>query len=242
MNADLERLVALQKLDTKIAGKEALLKSIPEELKQASAALEGAMARLAEFDAETEADGKKRKELEREVEALKEKIAKDKAKLTQVKTNVEYRAILKEQEGYENRIRRMEDEQLELMEKADSRAPARAALEADAAEEERKFNAVKAEKEAVMAKERAGLDALLAERESILSKITPSILENYERVSKSRDGLGVVQVRDNLCQGCHQLIPPQLYYQIRTSDEIHRCPHCSRFLYFEREETGKNVT
>ncbi|MGK7345610.1 MAG: zinc ribbon domain-containing protein [Candidatus Nitrospinota bacterium M3_3B_026] len=242
MNADLERLVALQKLDTKIAGKEALLKSIPEELKQASAALEEARARLAEFDAETDADGKKRKELEREVDDLKEKIAKDKAKLPQVKTNVEYRAILKEQEGYENRIKRMEDEQLELMEKTDSRAPARAALEGEVAEEEKKFNSVKAEKEAVMARERAELDALLAERKSILSNITPSVLKNYERVSKSREGLGVVQVRDNLCQGCHQLIPPQLYYLVRTSDDIHRCPHCSRFIYFEREKTGKGVT
>ncbi len=52
MNADLERLVSLQKLDSDIARKEKLLLTLPEELKAAYASCEEAKANLKAFDDE----------------------------------------------------------------------------------------------------------------------------------------------------------------------------------------------
>ena len=241
MNIDLERLILLQKLDLKIARKSDVLKRLPVEIEKARADLDEAKSLLKDFDDEVDAANKRRRELETEVETIRDQIAKAKAKLPQVKTNVEYRAILKEQEGYEKKIVDLEDEQLELMEKIEGRAGDRGGLERKVKEEEEKFGVIKAEKEAAIAQVEKDLDELQGERKEILSRITPSILKKYESVLKNRDGVGVVTVRENLCQGCNQLIPPQLYYQVRTTDNIYQCPHCSRFIYFEQKITENEV-
>lgn len=241
MNADLERLIALQKLDTKIAEQEKILKSMPEEIELARSGLEKAEGDLKVFDDEIEADKKRRKELEAEVEDLQDKIAKAKAKLPQVKTNVEYRAILKEQETLEKNINALEDEQLELMEKIEGRTGGRQELSDTVNSEKEKFEKIKAEKEKEIAQAKSHLEGLGKDREATLSQINPSVLKEYEKVLKTREGMGVAKVRENLCLGCNQLIPPQLYYQIRTSDELFRCPHCNRFLYFALQEAENEV-
>ncbi|MBI5816114.1 MAG: hypothetical protein HZB29_10970 [Nitrospinae bacterium] len=241
MNADLERLVRLQKLDTEIARKSAILKSLPEEINRHGATLEEAKSRLTVFDTSVDEDKKKRRELEREVETAKDSIAKSKGKLPNLKTNVEYRAALKEVETFEQKIKELEDAQLELMMKMEDLGALRKPLEERVKAEEVKFNVVKTEKEAAMAELSRIIDKVKSERDGVVGGISATVLSDYERVQKARDGLGVALVTERLCQGCNQMVPPQLYYQLRTTDDIYKCPHCSRFIYHEAEESEKAV-
>lgn len=242
MNADLLRLISLQKLDSEMLRKEKLLKTLPEEIKQSYSDCEIAKENLKAYDTEAEADKKLQRELESEIEDIREKIAKDKVKLHDVKTNVEYRAILKEEANYEKRIKKIEDRQLELMEKFENRGDSRAKLESILKEEEKKFAIVKKEKNEAIKHVEQKLEELKKKRGSTISDITSSVFKRYENLLKSREGLGVTTVVDRLCSGCNQLIPPQLYYMVRTSDKIYQCPHCSRYLYFiEPEDSEKPV-
>ena len=233
MNADLERLVRLQRLDEEIARKSALLEiELPREIEKLRAAFQSASDALKNHDAELAGLAKRRRELEMEADTARESIKKSKQKLNEVKTNVEYRAILKESETLETRIREVEDRQLEVMEAAETRAKDRAALDKGAKEEEARYQREKVEREKAMAQLKEALAALKQERSSLTGEVSPDILATYEKVSRQRNGIGIAPVADRSCAACHQLIPPQLYYQIRTTGEIHQCPHCNRFLYF----------
>lgn len=233
MNADLERLIRLQRLDGEIARKSALLETeLPREIEKLRAAFQSASDALKNHDAQMTSLAKRRRELEMEADTAREGIKKSKQKLNEVKTNVEYRAILKESETQETRIRELEDQQLEVMEAAETRAKNRAALDKASKEEEARYQKEKVEREQAMAQLKEALDALKKDRAAVTGDISPDILAIYEKVSRQRNGVGIAPVADRSCAACHQLIPPQLYYQIRTTEEIHQCPHCNRFLYF----------
>ncbi|VAX17935.1 hypothetical protein MNBD_NITROSPINAE02-629 [hydrothermal vent metagenome] len=242
MNSDLEKLINLQVKDSDIARKEALLKILPDEIKKSYSSAQDAKTALEEFDNTNEANSRLSRDLEAQVEDHKEKIAQSKSKLPTVKTNVEYRALLKEQDNFEKKIVQLEEKQLELMEILESDSGARGSLEKVYNEEEGKFKIIQKEKEAAIEEVKAALERLIEERQGIIDGITPDIYANYEKVMRARDGIGVARIADMLCQGCNQTIPPREYYEIKSSDKIHQCPHCSRFLYYEAEKTDSEET
>ena len=51
--------------------------------------------------------------------------------------------------------------------------------------------------------------------------------------------MGVVNVRQETCQGCFVHIPPQMFIEVQKNKEIIRCPNCNRILYFEGEGKAK---
>ncbi len=241
MNADLERLIQLQKLDAEILRKTRLLESLPREIHHLNVEVESAHNALKAFDAKVEEDKKTRRDLEREVETVKDQIAKDKSKLPAVKTNVEYRAILKELENYDKKIHDIEDRQLEIMEKLENAQNSRKATEESVKEAEKRVKAAVAEKEAALAELKKRMETLQGGRALLVEGVSATVLSSYEKTLKARDGLGVTKIEDMLCSGCNQMIPPQLYYQIKSTDEIYKCPHCSRYLYFEPKEVENRV-
>lgn len=238
MNADLEKLVSLQVIDSNIARKEVLLHTLPDEIRKSYSSAQEAKTALEEFDNKQAANSKFSRDLEAEVEDFKEKIAQSKTKLPTVKTNVEYRALLKEQDNFEKKIGQAEEKQLELMESLESESGNRGDLEKTFNEEEAKFKIIEKEKNAAIEEVKATLDKLIEERKAIINGITPNIYTSYEKLLQARDGIGVAKVLDMLCNGCNQSIPPAEYYEIKSSDKIHRCPHCNRFLYYQEEATA----
>ena len=72
------------------------------------------------------------------------------------------------------------------------------------------------------------------------SKITPGldeeILFKFERIIRSKSGLGIVPVIDGVCTGCHMHMAAQFVNDIRMSAEIMFCPDCSRILFYSEEE------
>ncbi len=241
MNADIDALIAIQKIDSEIARKTRLAdKILPEELEKIREDHRNAEQKLENFEKQLEEENKRRRDLESAVEDTKSNIAKAKQKLPEVKTNVEYRAILKELDNFEKKIVAMEDEQIGLMETIEEKSSEKERLVREAAAEEKKFNAIRAEKEDGIKSLKNRIAELQTQRKSILNGITPSILNNYEKISKQRNGVGITNVVDGSCQGCYQLITPQLYYLLRTSEGIFQCPHCNRYLYYipEEEKSG----
>lgn len=82
-----------------------------------------------------------------------------------------------------------------------------------------------------------GKKKLLTELEKEESKITPDldeeILFKFERIIKSKSGLGIVPIHDQVCTGCHMQLPPQFVNDVRKGESIMFCPYCSRILYYE---------
>jgi predicted nucleic acid-binding Zn-ribbon protein len=59
------------------------------------------------------------------------------------------------------------------------------------------------------------------------------VLARYDRIIKSKDGLAVVTVTGESCQGCFRILPSQVIHEIRTKKELVCCGSCARILYIE---------
>jgi predicted nucleic acid-binding Zn-ribbon protein len=182
---------------------------------------------------------KKKKDKERQIEELTDKITKMKSRAAEIKTNKEYQANLKEIESFESQIRTVEDDLLEIMEALETASK-------DAAAQNLKFATAKAEAEAI-GKERSKeisvaeqeIQSLKAKRKELAEAIEPELYKQYMGILMSCRGIAVAEVVKEICQGCSMNIPPQLFVRIKNKEDIFECPQCRRILYYIKPETEK---
>ena len=80
------------------------------------------------------------------------------------------------------------------------------------------------------------LESLKAEESKITPDLDVGILFKFERIIKSKAGVGIVPVRNSVCTGCHMRLPAQFENEVRGGEEIRFCPYCSRILFYEESE------
>ena len=80
------------------------------------------------------------------------------------------------------------------------------------------------------------LQKMEKEEEKITPGIDEEILFKFERIIRSKSGLGIVPVIDGVCTGCHIIQNPQFVNDVRLGEAIMFCPDCSRILFFQDEE------
>src|SRR5712671_2334180 len=124
MNADLERLIALQKLDTTAHDAEQRLAGEPERLKALDAQLEAARQQAATTKQHLADNQNARRAIEKDVAVQQGRLSKFREQAMAVKTNQEYHAIQKEIGFAQGEIKALEDKVLELMLEADELAAA----------------------------------------------------------------------------------------------------------------------
>ncbi len=83
------------------------------------------------------------------------------------------------------------------------------------------------------------LSTLKKEEDKIVPGLDEEILFKFERIIRSKAGIGIVAVRDAVCTGCHMILPAQFENEVRGGEQILFCPYCSRILFYsESEEEG----
>ncbi len=231
MEKNLTFLIDLQKADDEITRMEAVINAFPSLIGQHDSALGKDRAAYEEYKKNLDAVNKARMGKEREVEEKKAAIAKSRMKLNEVKTNQEYNAAQQEIKNMEEAIGRLEDEQIEIMERLDAAKAEEKGFKEKVAAEEKEFAAFKAVKEKELAEVKAKAEAAHARRNEIATAVEPAILTKYDRVFKARDRKAVAELKNGFCSACHQMVLPQLALEVRTGARLHTCPHCNRFLY-----------
>ena len=83
------------------------------------------------------------------------------------------------------------------------------------------------------------LESLKTEEGKITPDLDGEILFKFERIIKSKAGVGIVPVLNSVCTGCHMRLPAQFENEVRIGEEIQFCPYCSRILFFEDDEDGE---
>ena len=73
----------------------------------------------------------------------------------------------------------------------------------------------------------------MARREILTKQIESKLYKLYNTLKEKRQGVGVVSVKKETCQGCFVNIPPQMFIEVQKNHEIVRCPNCNRILYWE---------
>jgi predicted nucleic acid-binding Zn-ribbon protein len=232
VHPDLQKLIDLQQIDSRIAVLRAEVAALPKEVAKIEAKLAGSKAALETAQAAIKADDTTRRKHESDIKDQQEKISKYRDQSLKVKTNQEYKALLSEIQQAENAIARLEDKVLEIMVAADARKAtlkqAEAALKADTAENEKEKEHARRQ----TAEDEQQLAELNAQRKELRSGIADDTLRHYDRVLKLR-GSAMSAVHDNqMCSVCRVILRPQVYQDVMKGDEILACDSCQRILYF----------
>ena len=231
MLPSIEKLLTLQDRDQKLRAVLTEIAALPgekaardRELKAADDRLEAARTRQREIEVE-------KKKLEVEVQAKQDQIARYKNQQLETRKNEEFAALRHEIEVAEKLITEIEDRELVLMEEAESLKPALQAAADAHAEEKKKVEShmasLTARKETLEARKKE----LETERPNFTTDIDEDLLDRYERLFKSKNGLALTTVEHETCAGCHMKVTHQAILEVKAEKEIISCPQCGRILY-----------
>lgn len=83
-------------------------------------------------------------------------------------------------------------------------------------------------------------DVELASLKEKEDKITPllsaDLIFKFDRIVKNKEGLGIVSLKGDVCNGCYMTLADSFVNIVRKEDEINFCPYCSRILQYKEEE------
>ena len=232
MNADLEKLIALQKIDSEIYGAQKKLASEPERLKALDAKVDAGRQSVTDAKARLATNKSARGELEKSIAVHQGRLSKYREQAMNVKTNQEYHAIQHEMSFAQAEIKTLEDKELELMMEADEIAAAVKQSETTLATDQKTVDAEKKTIATESADQQAVVSRLQAERAGVVSGITAPVMSIFDRVSRVRQGVAMAEARDGICVVCHVRMRPQVFMTVRRNDEIMQCESCQRILYF----------
>ena len=229
----IEKLLILQERDRQLGQLEAELASLPPQRQAKERRAREAEDRLEARRKEAMKIETQRKELEVEVEGIQEQIQRYSLQQFQTKKNDEYQALGREIERSKQRIRELEDQQLELMEQGErvQEEVARLTKETRAILEE-----VRQQLADLTAREqnlRTRFEELQEGREALAAEVEASLVNRYERLRKTKGDRVVVGIDRGICGGCHMKLQPHLLLACKTDQQVVTCSSCSRILYYE---------
>lgn len=74
-------------------------------------------------------------------------------------------------------------------------------------------------------------DEVAAERRGLAARLSPEILEAYNRALSAGRRPAVVRMVASVCSGCHVRLHSTLEQKIRRRRGVAACPHCLRLVY-----------
>ena len=231
MHPELEQLLILQDRQQRIRQIQTEIETVPLRRKSLEAQLAASASAVDVLKHTTRQIEVDRKKLELDVGTRTDSIARFKTQQYQTRKNDEFQALGHEIERFENEIRKIEDEELELMVQADK-------AKIDLTEEEKKAAGVKES----IARQTADLDEkskalesrledLTRERAELAEKIDEDLLGRFERLFKSKGDAAVVAIEHGVCTGCHMKVTSATAASARAGKEIVSCENCGRILY-----------
>lgn len=231
MSPDIERVIALQRLDSAVLDAERRLADEPEREKGYEARLESARERLASARQRLTENQNARREIEKEVAVQQARLSKFRDQLMDVKTNREYQAIQHEIEIAQNEVRTREEKILERMIEADDLNATHKRAEGELAAEQKAVEADRRTMQEDNAELKASLERISGERLALVAAIDKKVLAIFELVARKRNGVAVAEARDGICTICHVRLRPQVFNTVLRNEQIIQCDTCNRILY-----------
>ena len=231
MHSELEQLLVLQDRQQKIRHIQAEIKTVPVERAHLESQLAATAAGVESLKQKGRQIEVERKKLELDVGTRSESIARLKTQQYQTRKNDEFQAIGHEITRYENEIRKLEDQELELMIEAD-----RLKAEIEAADKNaraikesilRQLTDLETKSKALGSQQQE----LETERQALAAQIDDDVLDQFERLFNSKGDAAVVAVEHGVCTGCHMKVTTATAARVKAGKEIVSCENCARILY-----------
>jgi hypothetical protein len=231
----IEKLLILQDRDRRIRRVKGELAHIEPERQMFQTRATGAQTALESAKTKVKQIESERKNLELEVEAKKQLIAKYANQQLQTRKNEEYRALAHEIDTCKAEIFKIENQELELMEQAEA-AQKEVARATHASVEAR--NLMNDQLSQLGAREqnlKKELAELSTNREELAAAVDAASRGRYERLVKNKGETVVVGVQHGVCGGCHMRLPAQVIVTCQAQQELVTCTNCGRILYYSHD-------
>jgi hypothetical protein len=238
MKAELEKLIALQNLDTTIRRLEKELEAIPQRRAEIEGEFDQRAFEIRALESRRDEAKHTRARLENEVVEQRGRAERAERNLMSSKKQEEYTAAIREADAARKQISTLETQILEQMEGLEN---AEAALK-ERADEIATLNSdrearLKAFDETTQQQSQQ-LIAARAERDQVFANLPKPMSGMYSRISaRIRDGVAVAEARNRSCSACFMALRPQVMAEIRRGEEIITCDNCGRILYYTPSES-----
>ena len=133
--------------------------------------------------------------------------------------------------NYQREIGKLEDSQLELMEKGESQSETLQHNKDNLAKDQKIVDselAIIRERKIQITKKVTELEI---DRKEISSNIAPDLLDQYNRIFKSKKGDAVSELINDICSGCHMKVTPSTALAVKAEKVVTTCDQCGRILY-----------
>jgi predicted nucleic acid-binding Zn-ribbon protein len=233
VNNQLERLIKLQEIDSKILAINRIIAEFPLKIAEAELPLKESIASLGNVKQKFETLDKRKRDKERALDDIDEKIKKLKTRTVDIKTNKEYQALLKEIDSIEKDRSAIEEEILTIMIETDTLSKQSKSEESKFIGDKEKVEALKKKLDGEKSEVEKDLIAVNEIRSKIVDAIEKEIHDEYIELFEILNGIAVTEAKEEICLGCNMNIPPQLFVELKKNEEIMHCPQCRRILYFK---------
>jgi uncharacterized protein len=234
MHPDLEKLIVLQKHDVEAKRLRDELAALPKMVAGLEAklkAVEGQRAVVVDLMAKEEV---LRRRQESDTRDLRAKIEKVRKQLDLATTTVQVTAFEHEIGFAQGEISKIEDAELESMERSEGLEAQRGL--GDSAVEEAKETLARERVRAaeLMAADNVALAEVDARRAAERAEIDEAALSVYDRIAKGK-GTAVSEALNQKCSACQMMVRPQKWNDLRDRDnaEMMTCESCGRLLYYD---------
>ena len=231
MLPEIEQLLIIQDRDQKITKLNSDIERLPLEEEQAKQRLKSVIESVNSAESEIKGNEVEISKIELDIDTRKDSITKLKNQQLETKKNEEFAAMEHSITNYQDEISKLEDSQLELMEKGEELNTSLEEANDTHAKEQKVVDA-----ELAIIKERKiqfsrKIEELKSDREKIASSIDNDLLDQYNRIFKSKKGVAVSELVNDICSGCHMKVTPTTAGMVRAEKVVSTCDQCGRILY-----------
>ena len=235
MHPDLEKLMVLQRHDVeakRLRDEMAALPKMIAELEAKAKAAETRKTSVAEAIAKEEV---LRRRQESDIKDQQAKMSKVRKQLDMATTTTQVTAFEHEIGFAKAEIGKLEDAELESMERSETLAAQKVAADEDVISAEKLLQRERTRAAETTAHDKAGLEVVEGQRAAERAEIGEDALSLYDRIAKAK-GAAVSEAVDQKCSACQMLLRPQRWNDLRDRDNnetMMTCESCGRLLYYD---------
>jgi predicted nucleic acid-binding Zn-ribbon protein len=231
LHPQVKKLLDVQKVDQRIRSLRKDIDTLPEETARRQKTLDQKAAALTEREKGQQEAELRGRSIDLATRQADEELKKLEARLNLVKNNAEYQATLLQIESVRRERDRLQEEGFAILDRIETLqaevAEARRLVQAETAV----FEGFSAEARKLRAERESAIAEVMKGRAVLLEGIPRELMERYDTLFRTREGLAVCAVEAQVCQGCYTNVTMNDIARLKGGSSVVGCGSCNRILY-----------